>query len=67
MKLNVHATCEVCGAEGVVHIDGKPHGNHVKSKRHQSALHASEAPRDDGAPRPVIACAASNHGEGHPS
>jgi hypothetical protein len=66
MKLQERETCRGCGAQDVVHINGAPHGNHIKSRRHQHALRAAEAARSDATPNSMIVGAASNQA-GHAS
>ena len=63
MKLNERKMCRGCGAPDVVHINGQPHGNHVKSGRHQRALRAAEAACSDPTPGPVSVGAVSHQAE----
>jgi hypothetical protein len=50
-------TCGICGRADVVHYDGAPHKNHVKSGRHQAALALRADSRSSTAPPAVDAAA----------
>ena len=63
MKRCQRQMCATCNKDEVAHYDGEPHGTHVKSQRHQDALHAADSPSLDTRGHPATLGAIGGHAE----